>query len=148
MVHTTEGVRTVPESPRAGHRRRSDACPAVDTVRGVIRQLRIYELFEETKDAFHERFRDHAAPIMASHGFRIVAGWDSASDGGPEFVYLLEWPDETTMNERWAAFMADDEWARIKRESSSRHGPMVGSIQDRVLIAVDDIPTAIGDAST
>ena len=114
----------------------------------MIRQLRIYELFEETKEAFHERFRDHAAPIMARYGFRIVAGWDSTSDGRPEFVYLLEWPDETTMNERWAAFMADDEWARIKRETSSRHGQMVGSIQDRVLSAVDYIPTAIGNAST
>ena len=114
----------------------------------MIRQLRIYELFAETKDAFHERFRDHAAPIMASHGFRIVAGWDSTCDGRPEFVYLLEWPDETTMNERWAAFMADDEWARIKRETSSRYGQMVGSIQDRVLTAVDYIPTAIGDART
>ena len=118
--------------------------PAFGTVPGVIRQLRIYELFEETKEAFHQRFREHAARIMAGYEFQIVAGWDSSSDGRPEFVYLLEWPDVTTMNERWAAFMADEEWARIKRETSARHGQLVGSIQDRVLTAVDYIPTDTG----
>jgi hypothetical protein len=30
----------------------------------MIRQLRIYEIFEATKAAFHARFRDHAARIM------------------------------------------------------------------------------------
>ncbi len=108
----------------------------------MIRQLRIYELFDDTREAFHERFRDHAARIMATYGFTIVAGWESASDGHPEFVYLLEWPDEATMAERWGAFMADEEWARIKRETAARHGDLVGSIQDRVLTPVDYLPPA------
>jgi hypothetical protein len=108
---------------------------------GVIRQLRIYEIFDENKDAFHERFRDHAARIMATYEFRILSGWESSSDGRREFVYLLEWPDETTMKDRWAAFMADEEWAQIKRETSARHGQMVGAIQDRVLTPVDYLPT-------
>jgi hypothetical protein len=108
---------------------------------GVIRQLRIYEIFDETKEAFHERFRDHAARIMARYRFSIIAGWESSIDGRPEFVYLLEWPDETTMKDRWTAFMADEEWAQIKRETSALHGQMVGSIQDRVLRPVDYLPT-------
>lgn len=113
----------------------------------VIRQLRVYELFEETREAFHERFREHAARIMARYGFHIVAGWDSSSGGRPEFVYLLEWPDETTMKKCWAAFMADEEWAAIKRETSGRHNQMVGSVEDRVLIAVDYLPANTGSAS-
>jgi NIPSNAP len=116
-------------------------------VPGVIHQLRIYELVEETKEAFHERFRDHAARIMATYGFHIVAGWESSWEGRPEFVYLLEWPDEATMKDRWAAFMADEEWARIKRETSARHGDMMGSIQDRVLTAVDYLPTDTGNTT-
>ena len=39
----------------------------------VIHQLRIYQLFDNTKEAFHERFRDHAQRIMARHDFHIVA---------------------------------------------------------------------------
>jgi hypothetical protein len=30
----------------------------------MIQQLRIYEIFENNKAAFHARFRDHAARIM------------------------------------------------------------------------------------
>ena len=31
----------------------------------VVHQLRIYEIFDSNKQAFHERFRDHAMRIMA-----------------------------------------------------------------------------------
>ena len=106
----------------------------------VIRQLRIYEIFDETKDAFHERFRDHAARIMARHDFHFVAGWESRTDGKPEFIYVLEWPDTESMKARWAAFMADEEWATVKRETTERSGPMVGQIQDRILTEVGYLP--------
>jgi hypothetical protein len=33
----------------------------------MIHQLRIYEIFEDTKDAFHARFRDHAARISCTY---------------------------------------------------------------------------------
>ena len=55
----------------------------------MIHQLRIYEIFERNKAAFHARFRDHAAPIMARHGFRIMAMWETASAGRIEFAYIL-----------------------------------------------------------
>ncbi len=41
----------------------------------MIHQLRIYEIFERNKAAFHDRFRDHAARIMRSYGFDIIAMW-------------------------------------------------------------------------
>jgi len=39
----------------------------------VIHQLRIYEIFDANKKAFHDRFRDHAMRIMAKYDFKIVA---------------------------------------------------------------------------
>ena len=43
----------------------------------MIQQLRIYEIFENNKAAFHARFRDHAARIMRTrYGFHIVAMWE------------------------------------------------------------------------
>lgn len=98
-----------------------------------VQQLRVYEIFERNKAAFHERFRDHALRIMDRHGFRIVSMWEAKSPTRTEFVYLLEWPDETTMKSAWAAFMADPEWAEIKRQTGARHGQMVGEIEDRTL---------------
>lgn len=100
----------------------------------MIHQLRIYQIFDHNKQAFHQRFRDHAARIMRRHGFRIVAMWEAVGAGSPEFVYILEWPDEAGKTRAWAQFMADEEWARIKRETAAEHGPLVGEIQDRTLV--------------
>ena len=43
----------------------------------MIQQLRIYEIFEHNKAAFHARFRDHAAQIMRKYGFNIVTMWEA-----------------------------------------------------------------------
>ena len=101
----------------------------------MINQLRIYEIFEENKAAFHDRFRDHAARIMARHGFRIVAMWEAKGDDRTEFVYILAWPDEAARDAAWATFMADEEWQEIKRVTAAEHGSLVGAIEDRTLRA-------------
>lgn len=102
-------------------------------VAAPVYQLRIYELYPRTKAAFHDRFRDHATRIMRRHGFKIVSMWESGTAGKPEFAYILRWPDEARMKAAWAAFMADEEWARIKRETPAEHRPIVGTIQDRTM---------------
>jgi hypothetical protein len=99
----------------------------------VVHQLRIYEIFDHNKQAFHDRFRDHAMRIMKNYDFNIVAQWEAKNGALTEFVYLLEWPDEATMKDRWAKFMADKEWADIKKETAAKHGKLVGEIQDRTL---------------
>ena len=105
----------------------------------MIHQLRIYEIFEENKAAFHARFRDHAARIMRRHGFQIVAMWEAKTEEVTEFVYLLRWPDEQTNTDAWAAFMADREWEDIKRATRSQ-GRLVGRIEDRPLAPTDYSP--------
>src|SRR5260370_74963 len=81
----------------------------------MIQQLRIYEIFDNNKAAFHARFRDHAARIMRTrYGFQIVAMWETKFGERTEFVYLLEWPDEATKTAAWSDFMADPEWSEIK----------------------------------
>jgi len=106
----------------------------------VIHQLRIYEIFERNKPAFHARFRDHAARIMRTHGFDIVAMWEARTPRRTEFVYVLAWPDEAAKDAAWTRFMADEEWKAIKRATSAAHGDLVGEIQDRVLVPTDYSP--------
>lgn len=108
--------------------------------KAMTHQLRIYEIFENNKAAFHARFRDHAARIMRNYGFHIVAMWEARNDGRTEFVYLLQWPDEATMTERWARFMADREWAEIKEKTAAEHGRLVGDVHSRVLRLTDYSP--------
>ncbi|MBV9114345.1 MAG: NIPSNAP family protein [Hyphomicrobiales bacterium] len=109
----------------------------------MIQQLRIYEIFERNKAAFHARFRDHAAPIMRKYGFRILAMWEAKGKERTEFVYILEWPDEAAKKAAWDAFMRDGEWAEIKRVTAAEHGSLVGAIEDRVLNATDYSPKLI-----
>ena len=103
--------------------------------------MRTYQIFPENKDAFHARFEQHAWRIMRKYGFEIQAFWESEEDGDPVFVYLLEWPDETTMRSAWEAFMADQEWSDIKAATSAKHGQMVGWIRDHPLTATSYSPT-------
>lgn len=109
----------------------------------MIHQLRIYEIFEHNKAAFHDRFRDHAMRIMKTYGFNILAMWETKTDQRTEFVYLLSWPDETEMRNAWARFMADEEWKEIKRVTSAKHGDLVGAIEDRVLMLTSYSPSVL-----
>lgn len=99
----------------------------------MIHQLRIYEIFEDNKKAFHDRFEEHAIRIMESHGFNFVSTWESKTKDRTEFVYLLEWPDDETMTQAWEEFMADQEWKDIKKVTGAEHGQMVGDIEEKVL---------------
>ena len=100
----------------------------------MIHQLRIYEIFEKNKAAFHDRWRDHATRIMAAYGFHILGTWETKTGTRTEFVYLLAWPDEMTLLESWTRFRADKEWQRIRAETNAKHGDLVGEIQDRTLM--------------
>ena len=119
---------------------------SADDAAAPVHQLRIYRVPRENRDVFHERFRDHAARIMAGYGFDIVAMWETEFEDTVEFVYLLEWPDEETMTARWEAFMNDEEWAAIKRRTGRAHGTFVEGIEDRTLRPTDYSPrTRFGD---
>jgi len=109
----------------------------------VIHQLRIYEIFDGNKKAFHDRFRDHAMRIMAKYDFKIVATWESKKENRTEFVYLLEWPDKETMTDHWAKFLHDPEWIQIKKETGEMNGPLVGEIQNRTLYLTDYSPRQV-----
>ena len=106
----------------------------------MIHQLRIYEIFEKNKAAFHTRFHNRAMPIMRRYGFKILAMWESRSEARTEFVYLLEWKDAATMERQWKAFLADEEWNRVKRETAAGGEVLVGDVTSRKLELVDYSP--------
>jgi len=115
-----------------------------DLVAGVVEmmhQLRIYEIFEQNKAAFHDRFRDHAARIMKSYGFDIIATWESKTNDRTEFVYLLAWSDEQAMLRAWGQFRADEEWKKIKKLANTQHGNLVGVIEERTLVPTNHSPS-------
>jgi len=107
----------------------------------VIHQLRIYEIFEQNKAAFHKRFSKHALRIWQAYGFKLVAAWESQGEGRTEFLYLLAWPDEATMRSAWMKFKADEEWIEVKRVMAAQYGELVGKIEEKVLTPTSYSPT-------
>jgi hypothetical protein len=66
--------------------------PSTGEQQSVIHQLRIYEIFDNNKKAFHDRFRDHAMRIMAKYDFKIVATWESKKTIEPNSFICLNGP--------------------------------------------------------
>lgn len=116
------------------------AAPAPAADCATLHQLRIYRVPAGNREAFHARFRDHAARIMERHDFTIRAMWEARDGDRLEFVYLLEWPDAATLKARWDAFLNDPEWVRIKKETAALHGSYVEGIEDRTMCLVDYSP--------
>lgn len=98
-----------------------------------VYELRIYKLNPANKQHFHDRFRDQCMPIMKRYGFDIVFTSETTSMGGPEFVYLLRWPDDEVRAKAWKAFLADPEWIAIKKSTAAKYGDLVEDVQDRQL---------------
>ena len=105
-----------------------------------VYQLRIYEIFENNKKEFHDRFRNHAIQIMKKYNFNIKSIYVSKSDKKTEFVYFLEWPNEATMKKAWQDFKTDKEWIEIKKQYTAKYGDVVGNVEDRILTKVDYSP--------
>lgn len=110
-----------------------------------IRQLRIYEINRDNRDAFHGRFQDHALRIMKRHGFSIVDMWESDTGEKLQFVYVLSWPDRATMDARWKAFLADKEWIEIKRRTAAASGELVREADGQPLVRVSYSPACKAD---
>jgi hypothetical protein len=56
----------------------------------VIHQLRIYEIFDANKKAFHDRFRDHAMRITAKIRLQDSCHLGIKKRQSNRFCYLLE----------------------------------------------------------
>lgn len=127
----------------------------------TLRQLRIYTVREETREAFYSRWDTQARPLMQQHGFRLVEEWEGQPDPVRttsatrvvglalalrrrgraravrpvfEFGYVLEWEHAGQMRRGWDAFLADEQWQRAKAASrSSRAGEPVALVTDRLI---------------
>lgn len=99
----------------------------------MIYEERVYEIPNQVRKAFHERFEQHAMRIMQKHGFKFVGCWDEVIGDMQNFVYILSWDDMNSRQSAWTAFNADEEWTRIKKESAEQHGQLVAKTSNRIL---------------
>ena len=99
----------------------------------MIYEERVYEIPNQVRKAFHERFEKHAVRIMKTYGFKFVGCWDEEIGEMQNFVYILAWKDLNTRQEAWASFNTDQEWTQIKKDSTAEHGQLVAKTHNKIL---------------
>ena len=92
-------------------------------------ELRLYHVKEGKMDALKARFGDHTDAIFKRHNMKSIGYWspEDAPDSQNLFVYILEHPSREEAEKNWAAFQADPEWQKVKKESEA-NGPLVDHI--------------------
>ena len=94
-----------------------------------VYELRLYHVKEGKIDALKARFGDHTDAIFKRHNMKSIGYWspEDAPDSQNLFVYILEHPSRQEAEKNWAAFQADPEWQKVKKESEA-NGPLVDHI--------------------
>ena len=82
-------------------------------------ELRMYHASEGKLDALNARFRDHTLEIFKHHNMKSVGYWvpTDPPNAGNLLIYVLEHPNRAEADKNWAAFNADPEWQKVRKES-------------------------------
>ncbi len=97
----------------------------------MIYELRLYEVVPGRMPALHARFQNHTLGFFAKHGIKVVGFWESIVGTSNVLSYLVAFEDLAHRERAWAAFMADEDWKRI-RDESQREGPIVARIRNEL----------------
>lgn len=84
-----------------------------------VYELRMYHAADGKMDALNARFRDHTISIFNRLNMKSV-GYFVATDApntGNLLIYVLEHPNRAEADKNWAAFNADPEWQKVRKES-------------------------------
>jgi hypothetical protein len=96
-----------------------------------IFELRVYHSpTSHQLAALHERFRGPEIKIFHRSGIHpILYGSTVFGPNQPNLTYLIPFPDMAAREKAWAAFGADPEWQKVRKESVEKSGEIVSNIQ-------------------
>lgn len=100
----------------------------------MIYELREYTAVPGKLPALVARFNEHTFRLFEKHGIDVVfiSRTEIGDNSSGEVVYAVRFESHQEMADRWAAFLSDPEWQRVKRESEA-DGPLSSQIKRRVL---------------
>lgn len=104
-------------------------------------ELRTYTAMEGKHADMLARFRNHSLALFVKHGMTNVGYWvpQDAPGATHTLMYLLAFPSREEARQRWAAFLADPEWQRVKVESEV-NGRLVAKVDSVYLDPTDFSP--------
>lgn len=85
----------------------------------AVFELRIYRCNEDKLANLDARFRDHTIRLFERHGIKNVMYWHPTDepDSADTLIYIIRHDSREAAKASWAAFIADEEWRRVARES-------------------------------
>jgi len=99
----------------------------------MIHELRIYRTLPGRMPALLKRFETATLRIWEKHGIKQVGFWTTLiGESNNDLTYLLAWDSLADRETRWAAFLADPEWAAARTESE-KDGPIVANVASSIL---------------
>jgi len=100
----------------------------------MIYELRVYRAMPGRLPDVLARFKDHTTGIWERLGIQTTGFWTTLVGGSEigELTYLIAWASLADRETRWASFLADEEWHRVKAETE-KNGPIVADIQNKLL---------------
>lgn len=102
----------------------------------MIHELKAYIPHTGKEAAMRARFFRHTLPLFARHGITVAAVLEPV-DKPQELWYVTRFDDEAARASAWAAFMADAQWAAIKKETEA-DGLLMQSQSTTIFRSVDD----------
>jgi len=103
----------------------------------MIYELRIYRTLPGRLPNLLARFRDHTLRIWERHGIHQAGFWTTlVGESSYDLTYLLKWESLAEREKKWAAFMADAEWQKVRAESE-KDGPINANVANSLLVPTD-----------
>ena len=99
---------------------------------GPVIEMRVYALHPGTRDAFHTRFRDRIAPMLAAYDINVVAAGPSLHDAD-SYCLLRAFPSLAVREAALDWFYGSDEW---QTQHDAAVMAMIASYNTVVLAAV------------
>ena len=98
----------------------------------MIYELRIYEAMPGRLPELHARFANHTMGLFAKHGIKNIGYWTEEVGTSNNLVYILGYDDLADRERKWAAFITDPEWLKVRVETEA-NGPLVAKAHNRIL---------------
>ena len=99
----------------------------------MIHELRVYHAAPKKVGLVAQRFIKHNMPIYQRLGIKVVGSWTVAiGEANDQFIYMLEWESLAEREQKWTAFLKDEEWQKIWAETD-KDGALVRFASNQIL---------------
>ena len=105
-------------------------------------EMRTYTAGPGKFAALHSRFRDHTLRLFEKHGMQNIGYWVPADPPNSEntLTYILAHKDREAAKASWAAFGADPEWQKVRKESMADGVSLTTKVESVFLNPTDYSP--------